>query len=196
MDDGEFETLAEALYREAGLATDAAVSPVRLVDRLMGARSLRTVPAAAMADDAALVRVGSAWRIYLRDDLSEPDRRFAALHELAHWSIGLDASEAACDRLAGALLVPRRAFELRRRAGVPRLAVQFGTTEACTWLRLGEVAAQPIALVSPDSVRIRGRAFSWPTVEKIRELAALPRIPGLRKTRVNDAIPRVVLRAT
>lgn len=197
MINGDFEALAERLYRNAGLKTDVAVSPVRLVERLMGERSLRSVPANAMADAAALVRVGVSWRIYVRADLSEADRRFAALHELAHWSIGLDASEADCDRLAGALLVPRQAFQLVRANGVHvrRVAHEFCTTEACAWLRLGEVAATPIALVSPASVRIRGRAFSWPVAGKLRELAAKSSTPGLRKAVLRDPLPRVVLRA-
>jgi hypothetical protein len=199
MNDGEFEGLAESLYREARLETDVAVSPVRLVDRLMGERSLRVVPASAMADEAALVRVGVTWRIYVRADLSQADRRFAALHELAHWSIGLTASEADCNRLAGALLVPRRAFQLRLDllgVRVARLADQFGTTEACAWLRLGEVTPdRAIALVSPASVRIRGRAFSWPAPGRLRELAAARRVPGLRKAVLRDAVPRVVLQA-
>jgi hypothetical protein len=171
---------------------------VRLVERLLGAHTLRTVPAAAMADDAALVRVGSTWRIYVRADLSDADRRFAALHELAHWSLGLSASETDCDRLAGALLVPRRAFEIRVRsegAQVRKLAQQFSTTEACTWLRLGEVSATPIALVSPSTVRIRGSAFSWPAPAQLRELTSQPHVPGLRKAVLRDPLHRVVFRA-
>lgn len=198
MTNGDPEALAEALYREARMGTDAAASTVLLVNRLIGDKALRRVPSHAMADEAALVRVGATWRIYVRDDLPPAERRFAALHEVAHWALGLQASEAACDRLAGALLVPRLPFlrALRSRGErVRSFAAYFGVSETCAWLRLGEVAAEPIAVVTPRAVRIRGAAFSWPTEPRLRELAERRRVPGLRKARPRGDGLRAVLRA-
>src|SRR5262245_64982304 len=110
MSPGELENEAGRLFREAGIEAQGPVCVVSLVRRLVGERALRFAPDHALPGNGALVRVGLEWRIYLRRNAPDHLKRFVALHELAHWALGPDATEADCDRLAGALLLPRPAF--------------------------------------------------------------------------------------
>ena len=192
---GDIDAAAETLYRAAGYSTSEQAPPLALAERLLGDGSVRTAPAHAMASRGALVRIGGAWRIYLNAACDPCRKRFVLLHELAHWALP-DATEEQCNRLAGALLLPRRAYlGLATGRAMSRIARIFGTDESCAWLRLGEATGRPLALVTPQTVRVRGEEFSWPECTAIRELAEARTAPGLRRTRVNDAPNRLVLRS-
>src|SRR5690606_30327780 len=107
----------------------------------------------------ALAVVEGERRIYVRRGLSAARQRFAVAHELAHWALGLlsgSEAEARCDALAACLVAPRRAFQraLRDTDCYGELAELFGSTESCVALRLGEVTGEPVALVTPSSVRV------------------------------------------
>jgi len=144
-------------------------------------------------------------RIYYRSSLAPQRADFVVAHELAHWALGTRLTEdendieSACDALAAALIAPRRAFLDAVRAygtRLPRLARAFQTTESLTALRLGETTGEPLALVAPRSVRVRGAMYSWPGESQLRALAAARRSgPGLRNTRLRDDPRRTVLRA-
>lgn len=195
---GDIEGIGEDLYRTAGLSSDEPATPLDLVAHVLGPDAVRYVPRHALPGNGAVARVGTAWRIYLVRQAPQEVQRFIMLHELSHVVLGKAATEQQCDSLAAALLAPRPAFlrALQRRgARLPALARLFGATESCVGLRLGEVTKQPTALVAPESVRFRGSAYSWPSEPKLRELLALPRIPGLRKALLSDERERAVLRA-
>ncbi len=193
---GDFDGTAEALYKFAGFATSQQPPLLSLVERLIGDGAVRTVPAEALRSDGALARIGTGWRIYLRADVPPIRKRFVLLHELSHWALGPEASEEVCDRLAGALLLPRCAFlrELERRRTCC-LAGCFGTSESCAWLRYGEATGNPLALVTPTSIRLRGATYLWPAESIMRELAGSRRAPGIRKLRLGDDATRAVLRS-
>jgi hypothetical protein len=194
----ELEGVALALYRQAGLDADAPTDPVDLAERLLGEGCVRLVHSGALPGTAALARVAGDWRIYVRSRASATRQRFAVLHELGHFALGASASEEACDAVAAALLLPRPAFRAAARelgADWPALAARFGCSESAAALRWGEVIGDPLALVAPLTVRVRGLPWGWPPHEHaIRELAAGPR-PGLASTRLRDDRRRLVLRA-
>lgn len=191
---GDIEKLAETLYREAGYGSCEQAPLVTFATRLLGPRAVRLVPANALPGNGALARVGDQWRVYLRRDAPRTARRFVLLHELAHWALGKGGSELDCDALAAALLVPRPAFlkALAHTRELPALARSFGTTESCVALRVGETTGRPLALVTPESVRLRGEPHSWPTDRELRTLAISPK-PGLRKATLRDDAQRVAL---
>lgn len=192
---GDIEAAAETLYRAAGFSIREQAPPLALAERLLGDGSVRTAPADAMASRGALVRLGGVWRIYLNAACDVRRKRFVLLHEVAHWALP-DASEEQCDRLAGALLMPRALFLRGAACRKPAaLADCFGASESCAWLRFGEATDKPLALISPTAVRTRGAAFSWPSDHAIRDLAGGGRTPGLRRAVLRDDPKRSVLRA-
>lgn len=193
----EIEGEAELLYRQAGFSTDEQAPTVLLARRLLGPESIRTVHAEALPGDGCLARVGGEWRIYVRRCAPPQAKRFALLHELAHWALGGEATELECDALSAALLVPRRAYlRVLAREGLrlPALALAFGTTETCVALRLGEATSEPLALITPATVRVRGQEWSWPSEHTIRSWVK-GRAPGLKKARLRDDNRRFLLRA-
>lgn len=192
---GDIEAAAETLYKAAGFTTSEQAHPLKLAERLLGDGAVRTAPAEAMASRGALVRLGSTWRIYLNAGCDPRRKRFVLLHELAHWALP-EATEDQCDRLAGALLLPRLLFLQGVAHRKPAaLADCFGASESCCWLRLGEATGAPLALISPTAVRLRGKAFSWPSELVLRDLVGNKHTPGLRKARLRDEPNRAVLRA-
>lgn len=193
----ELEGAAEEAYRRAGFELDEGIDPVELAEALLGDGCVRAVHAAALPGAAALARVGGEWRIYVRGLVSAQTQRWAVAHELGHLLLGADATEWACDAVAGALLAPRPAFTaVASTVGADwrTLASHFGSTESWAALRWGEVIREPVALVSPLSVRVRGDAFTWPETDSgIRALAACGH-PTVSCVRLSDT-RRVVLRA-
>jgi hypothetical protein len=144
------------------------------------------------------VRVGAAWRVYLRQGIRSRTARFTVMHELSHWVLGPGATEDECDALAACLLAPRPAVELLLRQGVstyPKIATWFGCTETFAALRYGEITDEPLVVVAPASVRIRGREWSWPAEKELRGLVKARRVPGIRKVQLRDDPVRVALRA-
>lgn len=195
---GDLEMIADSVYCDAGLTTERPAEPIELAERILGEGSVRFVPCHALPGRGAVARVRGRWGIFVVAQTPEPVRRFIVLHELAHVVLGKGATEQQCDSLAAALLAPRQAFlsALREHGDrLPALARTFGTSQSCVGLRLGEVTAQPTALVCPGSVKIRGASYCWPSEPNLRELAQRQRIPGLRKARLSDDRSRAVLRA-
>ncbi len=192
---GDIEAAAETLYRAAGFSILEQAPPLTLAERLLGDGAVRTAPADAMASRGALVRLGGVWRIYLNAACDQRRKRFVLLHEVAHWALP-EATEEQCDRLAGALLMPRQLFLRGAAHRQPRaLAECFGASESCTWLRFGEATGKPMALISPTTIRLRGVGFSWPSETALRDLAQRKRSPGLRRAVLRDDPKRAVLRA-
>ena len=197
----DIEGAAAALYREAGYDDSDPAPAIGLATRLLGPGCVQRVHAGALPGDAALVTVHGERRIYVRRGLPPARLRFAVAHELAHWALGECAPgaelEARCDALAACLVAPRRAFlrALRETDRYHELAGRFATTESCAALRLAEVTGEPLALVAPSCVRVRGDAYGWPGEPELRALATKPRVPGLRKARRRDDPRRVAMRA-
>lgn len=169
----DLEGEAEATYRRLGLDPAEPTDPVTIAELILGPGSVRSVRASALPGFAALVRVSSSWRIYVRESVPRDRRSHAVAHELGHAVLD-DASEADCDLFGAALLAPRRAVVRALRhvgADWSALAHIFGISQTCAALRLSEVNGQPIALVAPRRVRVRGEDFAWPeTEEEIRRL--------------------------
>lgn len=192
---GDIEAVAERVYRAAGYSLEEQAPPLALAERLLGDGAVRTAQPRAMASRGALVRVGTSWRIYLNASCDPRRKRFVLLHELAHWALP-DGSEEQCDRLAGALLMPSRLFLRGVACRSPSaLADCFGTSESCTWLRVGEVTGRPVALVTPKSIRLRGCDYPWPTDAQLRCMAKAKPLPGLRRVRLRDSPDRAVFSA-
>lgn len=111
-------------------------------------------------------------------------------HELAEWranttsrafaSLGL--REMWCNAVAARLLCPTPAFKLGVREfghSVRRLADAFGSTQAMSLLRIGEVTGRPVLLLRPVPVA-RGQVFVWPSRMKDA------RAHGTHPVRVDD----------
>jgi hypothetical protein len=129
---------------------------------------------------------------------------FAIAHEIGHYLLRRarfvgDDEERAADYLGAALIAPRRAFLAARRAmgdDLPNLARTFGMTETAAALRLGEVCHVPLAVVAPQTVRVRGpEEWVWPDESTLRRWARGLAQPGIRKVRLTDDPRRVVLDA-
>lgn len=186
--------VARRMYEQAGFDCDEPASPVALADSLLGRGCVRAVHASRLSGDGAIAWVRGNWRIYVRSRLEGYALRFVVLHELSHWELGPDATEDECDALAAALLVPRRAFlAAMSECGddLAKLAACLDVSESFAALRLGEVTGEPIALVSPERVRVRGEIWGWPDERVLREGAA-----GLRRIRLTDDRRRYVLTAS
>ena len=201
MDQLELEGLAEGAYRDARLAPEQPHVP-RLARALLGPDALHRGPRP-IHGPAALIRVGDAWRIVIARSLPPRYALFAIAHELGHWLLARhgydgDDEERAADYIGGALLAPRRAFLDAHRAlgaDLPELAESFAVTETGAALRLGEVLGVPLAVVAPQTVRVRGpEEWIWPDEGTLRRWAR-GRAPGLRKVRLTDDPRRVVLDA-
>lgn len=196
----DLEGDSEWLYRRAGVDCAAPAPPIWLAAQLLGAGCVLAVPALRQPGGACLARVSGVARIYYRERLPPERRNFAVAHELAHWCLRDRAGEdveQACDYLAAALIAPRRAFlkaVQKHGARFTRLAKAFATTESLVALRFGETTLEPLALVAPLSVRVRGSAYSWPSQSALRAIAAAPK-PRLRKAQLRDDARRLVLRA-
>lgn len=202
LETADIEGEAEALYRAAGLDSGTAAPVLWLATELLGAGAVCGVHTLRAPGGGCLTRVNGQVRIYFRNRLPPERRDFVVGHELAHWALGEACGderelEAACDALSAALIAPRRAFlKLAQRHGprFGRLARAFATTESLVALRLGETTLEPVALVTPATVRVRGAVYSWPSADGIRSLAQHPR-PGLRKAELRDAPRRIALLA-
>ena len=175
----------------------------RLVEAALGKDAVRRVPPSALRGaEGELARVNGAPRVYLSSRLGPLRSGFVALHELAHHHLGTDAHgspelEALCDAIAGALLCPRRAFRAAVSAhgmAWAQIAIDFNVEESCAILRYGEVMGEPLALVAPRSVRVRGQDWTWPDERGLRRLARAGG-PGVARTELAGDTRRVVLLA-
>lgn len=201
IDQADIEGEADAIYRAAGLDSATAAPPIWLATQLLGSGSVVGAPFLRQPGGGCLVRVGPQVRIYYRSRLSQQQRDFVVAHELAHWALRDRAgneveTEIACDALAAALIAPRAAFlkvVAKHGARFTRLAKAFACSESLAALRFGETTLEPLALVAPLRVRVRGSAYSWPSEPAIRKIAAEPK-PGLRKAVLRDDARRVALR--
>jgi hypothetical protein len=196
-EEDSFEREARRLYRLAGCAFEEGAPPAALARGLLGRDAIREVPEQVLPAGGAIARIGGAWRVFVRRGMAPTLARFTVVHELAHWALGVGASELECDALAARLLAPRPAFERAlRESGVSytKLARWFGCTETFAALRYGEVTDEPLVVVAPATVRVRGRSFSWPSEPELRSLVKAPALPGLRKARLGDAPARVAIR--
>lgn len=201
----EIEGIADAAYEEARLDPDQP-NVVRLARTLLGPDAVRRGPRP-LSSPAVLLRVGEDWRIVLSRSLPRLAALFAIGHELGHWLLRRhgcwcgESEEREADYLGAALLAPHRAFRrayYQLGADLPALAAAFSTPEAGAALRLGEVMHVPLAVVAPQTVRVRGpENWVWPDESTLRSWARqrTPR-PGVRAVRLSDAPRTVVLDAS
>lgn len=191
---------ASVLYQRAGLDLDD-VPAASLLARRLGAQVRRV--------DGVLVRRGDACKVMLhgvvvlcvRRHLTAEALRFAICHELAELRLAeLDYREVdvedVADALGAALACPRDAFRgaVREhgREAYAQLALDFTTSQTCAALRVGEVLDEPLAVVAPRRVRVRGGAYEWPDERELRRCARVA-TPGLRRAELTDDRRRVVL---
>lgn len=192
------EMEARSIYRRGRLDEETGAPPAAIIRSVLGSSAVHFVPENALRQGGALARVGADWRIYLRKGLPAREVGFVALHELAHFVLGEAGTESECNALAAALLAPGPAFaRVADRAGkgvFTRLARWFNCSESLAVLRMGELGT-PTALLTPESVRLRGATFSWPARAEIRRLANGKALPGLRKAHLRDDPLRIALQA-
>lgn len=154
---------------------------------------------------AELARDGDRRVVVVRAGLPPERERWCIFHELGEWRLEQmgyreEDIEQVADAIAAACVLPRESFltalrEYGRR--FHRVARTFVTSETAAALRLGEVTGEPVAVVAPATVRVRGDEFAWPSESTLRDLARAKRLPrGLAVKRValkDDARRRVLL---
>lgn len=144
-----------------------------------------------------LARTAAGWFIGVRRSLPDTYREHTIGHELAHWwaqTNGVIDSEEQADYVGAALQMPRGLFLGTDKGELSGLARKFGATETAVALRIGEVEREPLAVVAPHCVRVRGPdEWEWPAEQTVRQWASSGR-PGLIKTRLRDDRRRVVIR--
>lgn len=196
-DGADAEGAARWVYERAGLDPTEPPGPTA-VARALGI-GVYTAPKRGAWGHGCLVRFAGAWQIWLAPRLPEQHRAFAVAHEIAEWAhrhretVG---SEALCDATAAAVLAPRAAFAaiIGGEPDFAALARAFRTTESCVALRIGEVTGRPMALVSPQTVRVRGDEWGWPDANAIRRMATRP-TNDARAIRLGDDPKRTVILA-
>lgn len=193
MEQGDIEGEARRLLSVAGESSGEPADVCAVVVALLGAGAISVAPRHAFRLDGALVRVGDAWRIYVRRGLDPVRARFVVAHELAHWALrdsGLAAEEVepSCDALAAAILAPC-AYVRRAATGIDCLASiadEAAISDTCAALRIGEALGVPLAVVGPMSVRARGpSSWAWPHESELRRLARRGG-PGVRRVELRE----------
>ncbi len=200
MDVAFFEGVAVAEYERHDLDPSEPQSTIVLARKKLGPGSV--VRPAWMTLPAALYRQNGVQHIALRRGLAIEYALFFCGHELGHILLEEagyreDDIEAACDYLAGALMAPRPAMRnLQRNFGwdYEKIADAVCSTQSWAAMRLSEVTGRPMALVTPQRVRVRGDEWGWPTTEdQIRQLAKASPRPGLRHVRLPEDKRRIVM---
>ncbi len=206
--DIDVECEARWLLEAKGFALDDAPDALELATCWLGPEPIIVVGSLEVWGDGEVEEVVEGeWKIFVRSHLSPQRLQFTICHELAEWhlkQIGyqpehFSVKEEVADRLAAALIAPRGAFRAavrRHDYDFEQLALDFGTDQTCSALRLGEVEMIPLLAIGPR-VRVRGPEFGWPkTIDQLRRLAAKTPLPGIRKAQLTDDPSRVVLMAT
>lgn len=173
------------------LAKTRSMRPSVIARRL----GIRVVRVPGMLDRGNLGYGSGRWWIAIRND----DEHTIG-HELKHWwdriNGVIESTEESADMVGAALMMPSPSFaDAVRRFGrnFSALARHFRATESSVALRLGEVQDVPLALVTPQSVRVRGPEFwEWGSQEFIRHVAKTGR-PGVAVLRLHDDRRRTVV---
>lgn len=190
------EKLAREVYRVAGRSDARPTSPVDLARRILGEDAV--IVARQLSSEGYLVPIAGRWRIVVRQGLTRRRLAHVVGHELGHWICrieGVPDDEERCDAIGAAIVAPAPAFAsvlARRPPRLRDLAWLFSTSESLVALRVAEVTGAPLALITPDRVRVRGR-YDWPPESGLRELARSEGGGGLRAVRLRDDPRRVVL---
>lgn len=194
------EGTASWIYEKAGASEADPPDPLTLARRL--GIKVEVAPRRGLWGDATMTRVRGRAVLWTTRGTPPVRLRFAVAHELAEWAHGErreETIEELCNATAAAIIAPRRLFlEALSYLGddLPALARTFKTTETCVGLRLGETTAEPIALVSPKLVRLRGDDWGWPGEEEIRRLSRANRAQSLiRVVPLRDDPQRRLLRS-
>lgn len=174
----DLEGAADEVYSLAGVDHDRCLYPSRLARKLFGDGSVMRVPN--MRAMASLSRVGEAHVIAVRKSLPIEVAEHAVGHELGHWILNRNGyqgedTETACDLIGAAIQARRKAFSRRARevgTDFRQLSLDFEITETSAALRYGEVIGCPIAVVSPQAVRVRGAEWTWGEEQSVRARAS------------------------
>lgn len=202
LDPADAEGIAVDLLTRAGYDPTDRPGARAIAARLHGFGCIERWPGLATRGPAWSCTVHGCVRIVLRGGLAPEHRNFAIAHELAELELRrlgyLDEDlEEASDAIGAALVAPRRAFAVVLReigADYAALADAFVATESLVALRMGEVTGEPMVLVTPQRVRVRGATFEWGDEGDVRA-AARRAGPGVRKVRLRDDPRRMVLRS-
>ncbi len=196
------ETEARLLYDAFGYDLEEPPGAVELATRLLGFDSIYPLRPTEVNGQGQLVLSGSRWVILLSEGLSKEAHEWTIFHEVAHWwlkrtdrepRVALEM-EAVCDAIAACLQAPAPAFRLSLEAHgqhFAAIAADYWATQTAMALRFGEVTREPVAVVSPSLVRVRGGAFAWPDVR----LAAAAGHPSVRRVALTDQRGRAALLA-
>lgn len=194
-DDGD----AETIFQTAGFDPADPPGPAALIERILGDDSIRYA-ARLPPGDAMLIREDKQWRVLIRHGLNPVRETWALAHELAEYYLRTSMAEPdiehAANRLAACLIAPRAAF-IHTVSCVGHhphaLAKVFITTESCMILRRGEVFGTPIALVTPNTIHVRGECWKWPCEHTLRNFVHDARVKGFTRMRLSDDPRKIAL---
>lgn len=198
------EVAARAILERAGFGLHDNPGTEAIAVGLLGKGCIELVPPRAIGWAHAELATYRRLKIFLSDLLNPIEAAYSVGHELGHLHIGHHAHgsrdlEETCDAIAAALVCPRGAYqraveEQGPKIALARLAKAFAVTQTCAALRLGEVTQRPIAVVTPQLVRVRGAAWSWPEEEEIRRIRVVT-TSTLTRVRIADGAGRWALLA-
>lgn len=192
------ESVAVSIYRLARASLERPADPEMLARRVFGAGIVREplcVPV-----PAYVIRTNGRWEVRMRPDLGPVDERFYLAHEVAEMAVRGDRwipdIEAACNRIAAALLMPGAALRKMATASLAEQCEAFRVSPTGIVLRWAELERASLAVVSPERVRTRG-AYPWPSPALLRRLAFSRHDPApLRRANIPGDPSRVVLYAS
>lgn len=202
IDLGEAESFIEDWYLRAGVRDpDVVMLPGELIRMRFGEESVVLVPH--LKERASVCEIDGSPIYAVRSSLSRLARRHSLGHEMGHTACkdngysGEDL-ERVCDYVGAGIQTRRGPFLKRAKQIGPdfaQLAKEFGTTETWAALRYGEVTSEPIAVVAPKAIRVRGANWEWGSPENVRS-AAKHGARGIVSVRLTDDSQRVALLAS
>lgn len=185
----EAEGCARHIMQLAGFDPDEPCSIRRLAEQTPGIAGIYTGRGLRLRKDCALFTLNGERWIARRSGISTARAKFGVAHELAehylHGQVREDI-ETMCNAIAGAIVMPRKAFARALREvgeNLDALSELFDVTKTAAALRLGEVTQMPMVVMTPTWIWVRGADFAWPDEAQIRREARAPR-PGLRKIHI------------
>jgi hypothetical protein len=187
VDFDDLEHAAIELHRRAGCDPSRPAGGAALARVLLGPSALTIVPHAGLAGRAQLRPANDGVRIALPSRLRGPDLNFAVCHEIAEHElqracVGAEHIERMANAYAACIAAPAPSVRLAfyaLRWNLPRLARAFLLSETAVALRIGEVIAEPVAVVRAITVDRRG-PDALPSDDALRAVVRA-RLPGVLK---------------
>lgn len=175
------DELGHAILISAGFDPSHAATGFDVAEAL-GVPVRRSIPPWVVGEaEVEPLRCGG-YGIVLQSGMSCATERFAVCHELAHLEIrrrgivlAYRDEEDLADRVAASMVLPLPGViqhTVLRGSDFAGLATKYTSSQTAAALRYAEVTRRPVAVVTPERIRLRGDLFPWPHGPALRKIAA------------------------